>query len=250
MDNIKLMVCPHDTASNPDKWFHLAQFLSKNITAAVKFHQCLDFGEFHQQLTEGGLIYANPQDSLRLIEEHGYIPVVRSSNLFDEIVFIANESIETPQVSDFNGDDVVSVNSMMVTRVGVQYLFDNNIRPKTISSKASWMAVVKSIYRGEAKFALVYKDFYDGLTELTKRGLQTLDQTEDGTIYHSFLVAPELASMANEIQQHLLGMNSGEDRAKHILKELGMDQFIAVSREDILEFKTLATLGSEIMVTA
>ena len=243
--DIKFMVCPHDTASNPDKWFHLAQYISRHLTESVHFHKCLDFGEFHEQLTEGGLIYANPQDSLHLIKEHNYEPLVRATNLSDEIVFIASEKIDTPQLSDFNNSQVVSVNSMMVTRVGVKYLFDNQITPDKITSKDNWMSVVKGIYRSEDDYAMLYKDFYEGLNSLTKSGLQFIDKTQDGTIHHNLLIAPEFASLSQEVQQLLLKM--GDDGQK-ILADLDVEKFVSVSKEDILKFEMLSGIGNEIMV--
>jgi len=111
MDNIKFLVCPHDTASNPDKWYHFAQYLTQEISSSVHFEQSMDFPDFHQQLKSGGLIYANPQDSLKLINEHQYTPIARSSNLFDEIVFVANKTVEAPLISDLSAADIISVNA-------------------------------------------------------------------------------------------------------------------------------------------
>ena len=247
MDNIKFMVCPHDTASNPDKWYHFAQYLTQSLTNSIQFEKSMDFPDFHEQLTTGGLIYANPQDSLRLIKEHGYTPIARSSNLFDEIVFIANTTIENPQISDLVDNDVITVNSMLVTRVGIKYLFDQDIKPASLKPAASWMAVVKAIFRSEEKYAFVYKDFYEGLNTLSKSGLQKIAETYDGTIHHSLLVSPKLESLADRLQLCLVEMHQQGERAEGILNSLGIDQFMAVSKENILEFETLLSLGNELM---
>ncbi len=247
MDHIKFMVCPHDTASNPDKWYHFAQYLTQSLTNSIQFEKSMDFPDFHEQLTSGGLIYANPQDSLRLIKEHGYTPVVRSSNLFDEIVFVANSSLENPQINDLAGADVMSVNSMLVSRVGIKFLFDQDIKPASLKPAASWMAVVKAIFRNEEKYAFIYKDFYEGLNGLSKSGLQKIAETYDGTIHHSLLVSPELESFADRLQLCLVEMHDQGERAEGILKSLGIDQFMAVSKDDILAFEELLTLGDELM---
>jgi phosphonate transport system substrate-binding protein len=241
------MVCPHDTASNPDKWFQLAQYLSKQLSKGVQFSQSIDFAEYHQKLTEGALIYANPQDSLKLIKEHGYIPIVRPSNIFDEIVFIAGLQNDNPSLEDINGDEVISVNSMMVTRVGIAYLFENNISPSIVYSQSSWMAVVKNIFREKYKFGMVYKDFYDGLNKLTKKGFTTLGQTSDGTVHHSILIASEFKDMVQEIQTCLVNMFENNDRGQKILHELGFDRFVAINVDNVIKFETLSTLGDELM---
>lgn len=248
MSHIKFMVCPHDTASHSDKWFQLAQYLSKHLSTGIQFHKSLDFPEFHQELTEGGLIYANPQDSLRLIKEYNYTPVARPSNVFDEIVFIASLALSNPGIKDIQADEITSVNSMMVTRVGIKYLFEKEIMPAGICPKTTWMAVVKGVYREENKFGMVYKDFYDGLNALTKRGFTTLDQTQDGMIYHSLLVSNEYKEMTIDIQHCLLAMEKQDQRSQNILQELAIERFIPVGSKDILQFETLSTLGEELMI--
>jgi hypothetical protein len=181
------------------------------------------------------------------MNEHNYIPVARSSNLFDEIVFVANKNVENPQISDLNNSNVISVNSMLVTRVGIKYLLDKDMTPSFIKPAASWMAVVKSIFRSEEKYGFIYKDFYEGLNSLSKSGLQKIAETQDGTIHHNLLVSPKLKAVVMKLQQCLIEMNDQGEREKDILESLGIDQFIAVTEKDILNFETLATLGSELM---
>ena len=245
--NIKLMVCPHDTANNPDKWFHLAHYLTHGITNSIMFEKSLDFPDFHEQLTSGGLIYANPQDSVKLIKEHGYTPITRPSNLHDEIVFIANTSIENPQITDLANSEIISVNSMLVTRVGIKHLLDRDLKPALIKPAESWMAVVKDIFRNNEKYGFVYKDFYEGLNSLSRNGLQKISETTGGTIHHCFLVSPELESLANSLQSCLLNMHNESERSKDILASLNVEQFLPVSKEEILNFESLSTLGDELM---
>ena len=234
MNKITFMVCPHDTAKNPDRWFMFAQFLTQRIQNSIKFEQSLDFTDFHEKLTSGGLIYANPQDSLALIKTHGYIPIARPVNLFDEIIFLTSNRIENPTLHDFADSTVISVTSMMVTQVGLKYLERKNIKPLEVLSRPSWMSVVKHIFRSENDFGLVYKDFYDGLTNLSKSGLQKVGETEDATIHHNFLIAPELHAMTDTITHYLLTMQEDNPQGEKILNNLGIQKLVPVSKNDIL----------------
>jgi phosphonate transport system substrate-binding protein len=234
MNNITFMVCPHDTAKNPARWFMFAQFLTQRIHNSIRFEQSLDFADFHEKLNSGGLIYANPQDSLALIKTHGYLPIARPVNLFDEIVFLASNSIEAPTLQDFADNTVISVTSMMVTQVGLKYLERLNIKPLEVLSRPSWMAVVKNIFRNENDFGLVYKDFYDGLTNLSKSGLQKVGETQDATIHHNFLISPALQTMKDTIQHYLLTMRNDSPQGAKILDNLGIQKLVPVSKNDIL----------------
>ena len=249
MNNIKLMVCPHDTASNPDKWYHFAQYLTQSLSNGVHFNQSLDFPDFHKQLSTGGLIYANPQDSLRLITEHQYKPLVRPSNLFDEIVFVANNSIENPQITDLNNHNVISVNSMLVTRVGIKHLFEQDLKPSMLKPAASWMAVAKAIFRNDEQYGFLYKDFYEGLNSLIKGNIKKIAETSNGTIHHNLLVSPTLANLSDELQALLTQMHIKDERTKKILTLLGIEQFNAVSEADILAFNDISALGNGLMVS-
>ena len=247
MDHVKLLVCPHDTATNPDKWYRFAQFLTRSIEASVQFEKSMDFPEFHKELTTGGLIYANPQDSLVLIKDHDYTPLVRPSNLFDEIVFVANMELENPCLDDLRENNVISVNSMMVTRVGIKYLYEKNIKPASIVSRPSWMAVAKSIFRCEEEYAFLYKDFYLCLNSLSRSGLRNIGETDDGTIHHNILIAPKFLEFAETIMDNLVEMHEQDTRSTGVLTDLGIKQFIPVNKKEIFQFESLGTLGSELM---
>ncbi|HFC29555.1 MAG TPA: hypothetical protein ENJ44_00765, partial [Oceanospirillales bacterium] len=141
MKSMTLMVCPHDTAGNPIKWFQFAQYLTKYCEISTKYYKCLDFVEFHTKMSEADLVYANPQDSLELLLKYNFVPVVHSSNLYDEIVFIANNDANSDSLDVFNEAECLSCNGMMVTRVGIKGLLEKGIKPAKIYSKDNWMAV-------------------------------------------------------------------------------------------------------------
>ena len=239
MTTIKLMVCPHDTAKNPENWYKLALYLTKNVGSSVIFKQSIDFPDFHQQLMNGELIYANPQDSVQLIKEHGYLPIARPSNLSDEIVFVANKNFSNPKMTDLTGSTISSVSSMMVTKIGMIHLQKNDIRPAKINSKKSWMAVVKSIFRCEVDYAMIYKDFYDSLTEMSKSGLQKIGETKNGEIHHNVLISPELKDSAQAVQTCLLNMHKNNNYGQEVLTALNIKTFIGVNSDEILKFENL-----------
>jgi len=239
MTQIKLMVCPHDTAKNPESWFNFAYYLTQTLKKSFLFEKSLDFPDFHQQLTSSGIVYANPQDSVKLIKEHGYLPVARPSNLSDEIIFIANKKFDAPKVTDLTDKTVASVDSMMVTKVGIKCLLENNINPANIEPKESWMAVVKSIFRNETDYAMIYKDFYEGLNNLSKSGLQKIGETTDGTIHHNLLVSPQFADVVDIIQNCLVQMHENSEKSREVLAALNIEKLVAVSKDEILKFESL-----------
>jgi ABC-type molybdate transport system substrate-binding protein len=240
------MVCPHDTAGDPIKWFQFAQYLTRYCESSTKYYKCLDFTEFHQKMSQADIVYANPQDSLELLEKYDYIPLVHSINLYDEIVFIADNNIKSGSLSLLNDSECLSCNGMMVTRIGIKALLEQNIRPKRIFSKDNWMAVVKSVSQGEKPYGFVYKDFYDGLNKLSKSLVTKIAETSQQSIFHSIFIKAELADKSDKLIK-LLSEAHLDEKGRDTLKGVNIEKFIPVSRAEILSFKTLLNLESGIM---
>ena len=246
MDSMTLMVCPHDTAGDPIKWFQFAQYLTKHCNNSIKYYKCLDFVEFHQRMSEADIVYANPQDSLVLLEKYNFIPLAHSTNLYDEIVFIANKDTKRDSLDDLNSSECVSCNGMMVTRVGIKCLFDKNITPKKIYSKDNWMSVVKSVSQGDKPYGFVYKDFYDGLNQLSQGLITKLDETNERSIFHSIFIKPGHFNKEEAITNVLTSAHEDE-KGLDALKAINVEKFIPVSTDEVMKFKSHLSLGSELL---
>ncbi len=246
MESMNMMVCPHDTAGDPIKWFQFAQYLTKYCKTSTKYYKCLDFVEFHQKMSTADIVYANPQDSLELLQKFDYIPLVHSTNLYDEIVFIANNDVDSSSLEVLNDSECLSCNGMMVTRVGIKGLMEKDIKPSKIYSKDNWMAVVKAVSQGEKPYGFVYKDFYDGLNKLSKSLVTNIGETEEHSIFHSVFIKKEHADKAKPLTDILLEAHT-KVKGSDTLKAVNIEKFIKVTKEEVLAFNELLTLGSELM---
>lgn len=246
MNSMALMVCPHDTAGNPLKWFQFAYHITKYGHHSTRYYPCLDFTEFHEKMSESDIIYASPQDSLTMLENHHYVPVARPVNLYDEIVFIANHDVANDSLAVLNGSECLSCNSMLVTRVGIKGLLAKGITPKRIYSETNWMAVLKAVSQGKKPYGFVYKDFYDGLSDLSKSMVTKLGETQERSIFHCVLMKNDHQDKSDSIAQILLEMHN-DAKGSDVIKDIDIERFITVSGDEILEFNSLFALGSDIM---
>jgi len=246
MSAMNLMVCPHDTAGDPLKWFEFALYLTKYCKTSTAYYKCLDFIEFHEKMPTADMIYANPQDSLELLEKHDFVPLVHSINLYDEIVFIANNDVGSSSLDALNGSECISCNGMMVTRVGIKGLLEKDIKPSKIYSKANWMAVVKAVSQGEKPYGFVYKDFYEGLNKLSKSMITKIDETYEKSIFHSVFIKSKHLDKAEKLTEILTAAHNDE-KGQFVLDRINVEKFIAVGKDEILSFKELLSLGSELL---
>jgi hypothetical protein len=122
MSKLNLLVCPHDTAKNPERWFRFVQYLNHKLTAIsevqLHFDLSIDFNDFHGKMDKADLVYANPADTAKFLEKN-FVSLVRPSNLYDEVVFISSSDHSVLNLSSLNGIPVASVATMLATKVGL-----------------------------------------------------------------------------------------------------------------------------------
>lgn len=231
MRRFKMMVCPHDTAKDPERWFLFAQYLSQHAGCSVHFEQSLDFAEFQSKMAQADLIYANPQHALKLFDEHGFIPLTRAANLFDEAVLVTCAECEAA-AADFHQASVVTVPSMLVTQVALKSLARAGIAPQALQPAASWMGVVQALYKGEARFGILYKDFYEGMSKLSRKQVRVVSETAEHSVYHCFMLAPQHTGQVDALREVLLDM-ADDERGAAILRDLHMDRLVRVQPDDL-----------------
>lgn len=238
MDSFKLMVCPHDTAQNPEKWYFFTQYFSNVLKIPVSFENFLDFAEFHQHLSEGDIIYANPQDSVNLIANMGFAPLVRPDNKYDEVVFIANADIDTPTLHSLEGQSVASVTRMLPAKIALHILNKHAIKPKKILDCKSWLGAVNCLIKGEVNFAFLYKDTYESLSAYSKEMINAFFISEEKLAFHCLNIGPRLLEKQTELTNGLSAMGADE-AGREVLKKLEMERWLTVSQQEIEAIKDI-----------
>jgi len=225
MKKLSFMVCPHDTAMNPERWFLFSQYLSKASNTSIRFSPSMDFQDFHENLANSDLVYANPQDSLRLFLEHQYQPFARSENLFDEVVLIANKEIENHSLQAINGSTVASVATLLPTCLALYWLKKSGIAPTSLFHRDSWLSVINSVKKGESPYGFVYKDLFTSLNRLSQSTVQVIDMTNEKSTFHMFMSHPKSQPLFTDIAGVLFKMHE-TSIGNTILKQLGMTRII------------------------
>ncbi|MEE9319018.1 MAG: PhnD/SsuA/transferrin family substrate-binding protein [Granulosicoccus sp.] len=227
MNKLRFLVCPHDAAGNPERWYLFAQLLSRETDNQLTYEPCLDFREFHEKLSLADIVYANPQDSLKLFKNDSYIPLVRPADVYDEVVIISNSALGEKSLEDISGHAIASVTSMMPTYLAVEYINSMSVYPADVENRDSWMSVVKAVYQGDVDFGFLYKDFHDGLNSLTRSTYNVIDVTNEERIHHMFMLNPRHRDQVDSITEVLLSLHE-RSGAVEVMNELNMKQFLPV----------------------
>lgn len=238
MSKLNLMICPHDTAKDPDKWFRFLQYLNHNLDFVVHFTISLDFKEFHDRLSTADIVYANPADGVHLAKEHQFIPIVRSTNLFDEVVFIANPNLNNPSLQSYQGSKVVTVSSM-VTNLATSILQRQDIVPAELVNKESWMGVVNAVVKDEVSLGFVYKDTYDELSAKTKEMITEIATSTEHRAFHALYISPKAEDHAQAISSALQKMHL-DPMGQDVLKELNIEAWESISADALQSLFAIA----------
>ena len=227
MTHHTFMVCPHDTSQNPDKWLYFAQYLSLYSPVRVHMEMSFDFQEFHDNYLQAALVYANPNDALCFVERTKGRALVHPAGVYDEVVIVAAAD-QPAALSDLTGQEVLSVQKMLVTGMGLRALEKRNIHIAGIRNVDSWLAVVSALREGTSRFGFLYKDTYDMLSLPNKESLHLIETTQERELFHSLVVNPALADVADDLQKTILEMNQTSE-GQAILHDLGFDKWLAVT---------------------
>ncbi len=238
MSNLNFLVCPHDTASDPDRWFRFVQYLVQKIDVHINFEISLDFADFHTQMATADIAYANPTDTLKLVSA-GLSALAHPSNVHDEVVFVANKDLDSPPTLEtLQGVEIASVEALQPTKLALHILHERNIQPAGIKNYESWTAVVGSIWRGESNYGLLYKDTYNELSEQGKSMVNAFYTSDERIAFHNMLAGRNADSHKDAMQNALLSMHT-DDKGKEVLQELHFDQWLATTPDEIAAMKKL-----------
>lgn len=239
MSKLNLMICPHDTAKNPEKWFRFLQYLNRNLDFIVQLTISLDFKEFHDRLSTADLVYANPTDGANLVQNNQFIPIVRSTNLSDEVVFIANPNLDNPSLQSYQGAKVVTVNNM-VTKLATSILQHQEITPTELINKDSWLGVINAIAKNEASLGFVYKDTYDELSPKTKEMITAIATSSEHRAFHALYLSPKYGDRAQAISSALQKMHL-DPMGQGVLQELKIAAWEAVPADALQSLMAIAS---------
>ncbi|HEY9834571.1 MAG TPA: PhnD/SsuA/transferrin family substrate-binding protein [Stenomitos sp.] len=242
MSKLNLMVCPHDTAKKPERWFRFVQYLNHYLDVGVHLKISLDFNDFHQHLDTADLVYSNPADSLYLVEKKGFSSLVRPTNLYDEVVFIANRDISNPTLESLQGETIATVKSMLPTKVALQMLKAHGISSTPLLDKPSWLSVVNTVSKKEALYGIVYKDTYDELSPKTKEMVNVFAISDERSIFHSINLAATAIAHKRNIEDILLKMNT-DAAGKEVLQELNIEGWCAIAPDEMSKIQYIVSLN-------
>ncbi|NPA41010.1 MAG: phosphate/phosphite/phosphonate ABC transporter substrate-binding protein [Aquificae bacterium] len=226
-----IAVCPHDSTKNKVNWLYFITYLSQKTGLDITMDQCFDFDCYYDSFERVDMTYSSPLDALRIHREREFVPIAGNDN-YDEVVIIAKKGEETT-LEAMQGKKVLAVKGQFASYLGRKILKDKGIKVD-IELRDSWQNVLSGVSRGEAPYGFLYKDFWEQLSDLSKRGVDVVLESNEKVSSHLLMIAPELAQFKSTILYALKEMPEDEEGAK-IMKQLRIGSWYPVDSLDYLE---------------
>ena len=232
--------CPHDTAKNLPTWIEFFLVLGQVSGLEIGYQHAADFPEFYERFREVDLVYANPLDALRIEDERGFVPVAMPDN-YDEVVFVAREGTQGG-LETFEGKPVGAVENQFATLLGCLLFGEAGVRSGEIRYYPSWGEVLAALRRGEIEHALLYKDFYDQLSELSLEGVRTVQVSQARRFAHVVMLNPERAELRPQLLEGLAKLPE-HPLGQLILADLRIGRFTPFGSTEPIRALSQLTVG-------
>lgn len=229
--HIKVAICPHDSAKNKANWLYFVTYLSRKVGIEMSVEQCVGFECYYESFSRVDMTYSSPLDALKIQRERGFIPVAGNDN-YDEVVIIANREAER-DLGAIAGSKVLSVPNQFATYLGVLTLERKGVKCD-LDYRDSWQSVLNDVAKGIASYGFLYKDFWDQLSELSRRNVVPIYESDEKLSSHLIMLAPEFLQYRGLILHTLEEMPNDAEGVK-ILEELRISRWYPVDSLDRLE---------------
>jgi len=189
-------------------------------------------------MAQNDLIYVNPSDTVALTANHGFCPIARVIGQSDEVVFIANPSIDSPSLTLIDGGAIATVSSMLASKLALQLLHRQAIIPAEVVDRPTWLSVMGAVAKGTPAYGIVYKDTYDQMAQSTKSMVNAFATSNEKLAFHTFAIGPGAMAHKDTLATLLTTMAT-DPKGQEILQTLHIDGWQGVTPADLAPIQAL-----------
>ena len=238
MKELTLMVCPHDTARNPEGWTRLVDYMATRLDRPICFSRSSDFVAFRQSIASADLVYGNPTDSLRLLDTHGFRALAHPAHCYDEALLITGPDGNLPSIEAIHGAVVSTVTSLLPSRLALKMLRERGITPANLTHRDSWLSVMRSVWNGEVPFGIIYHDAYDAISPEGRAMVRVLATTNERVAFHMLCAQPPICDSLLRLTDLLTTM-SADPEGIAVLTNLHIQEWLPVTDDDLARLRAL-----------
>ncbi len=200
-------------------WYLFNTYLQRRMQRAIHFEQ----SHAGQDITSepSDLLFAKPFEACSLIQQRGFIPLMRPIGEADEVVILVRED-DNRCLTDLETTKVVTASQGSFVYLLGRLLCDES---ELDSSSLDYhfagneIKALQLLIRKQADVLFMLKKTYEGLSSFSRKNTRLLDQSATDFAFHLFCIAPYLNDCSDSLNQIFLGMEADE-QGRQILKDI------------------------------
>lgn len=234
----KLSVCPHDTAKNLLGWFTLNTYLQRNLGIGIHFEPQDNFLIERKAVLENSfhVVYANPFSALCFARDKGFVPVARPAGVNDETILVTRAGQSVPAAPRIAS----ATDKLIIHDLGLQVMRREGLDVSGAEFRyvGNHLNAAKAVLQGEADLGFVFNETWNGMSPTTRKELQVIGESREGSAFHCFMVSPEWADKHEAIQRILCGMHQ-DPAGLRVLEDLKFKRFDPIDETALAPLATL-----------
>lgn len=198
-------------------WYLLNTYLQRRLTRAIHFDQSVDTPD--PSTTD--LLFAKPFEACLMINQHGFIPLMRPIAEVDEVVILTRAD-DNRSLSDYEGVIVGTATEDSFVYLLGRFLCDESgidSSKFTFDFSGNEIKALQSLIRKKCDLLFMLKKTYEGLSSFSHNNVRKLDESVTDFACHLFCVAPHLKAESQALVDVLMAMENDE-QGKEILKDI------------------------------
>lgn len=198
-------------------WYLLNTYLQRRLTRAIHFDQSVDTPD--PSTTD--LLFAKPFEACLMINQHGFIPLMRPIAEVDEVVILTRAD-DNRSLSDYEGVIVGTATEDSFVYLLGRFLCDESgidSSKFTFDFSGNEIKALQSLIRKKCDLLFMLKKTYEGLSSFSHSNVRKLDESVTDFACHLFCVAPHLKAESQALVDVLMAMENDE-QGKEILKDI------------------------------
>ena len=219
-------------------WYYLNTLLQRTLGRTVS----LSVEDFEDGAAAGrtrahapALVFARPFDACALMQQHGYLPVVRPQDDCDEVSLIVRHDDARATLTDFAGAQVATALERSFVFVLGRFFcdecgLDSAGLPRRFAG--SEIAALKMLLSGQAELLFMSSRGHERLSALARAGTRVLERSETRVASHLLLLHPSCQALVQPLREALTGL-AQHDKGRQALRDLGMHGWDVPAPEEV-----------------
>jgi anti-anti-sigma factor len=222
-------------------WYLLNTYLQRRLERPIHLEQ----PQLGKDLRESSvdLLFSKPFDACSLINNQGFVPLMRPVGDADEVVILMRAG-DPRKLGDLNRPDVVTVSKTNFVYILGRSLCDDaglDSAGFNYQFAGNEIKALQTLVKGKADVLFMLKKTYEGLSSFARGSTRLIDESATNFAFHFFCAAPYLKELHEPLIQVFTEMGDSE-QGRQVLNDIQIEGWRRPDEGEIQMLQRLYTL--------